>query len=278
MAMTEKQVNEILDSPKMALKLNDEQLDAATLAAIELYGTTGSPDLVEKLMLLYRHYVTRIHPAQRLRNYQATVDRVIDGHNCVAALMPFVCCDPARIIASTAALDYVVLAPSDQESATAGSCELLDLYERGALANGVAVLGGLILTGDRRILALLKSVCRALSCEEIETLITCRSSFLTAGVVEFYLEWLENLDSETECDSFAAVAAGFANLAIGATDAVVHDIERVIPGTPDNAVRTLNRWPLSEYAASIAVRLEDVARREVGDPIMPEVMAMWGLA
>ena len=33
MAMTEKQVNEILDSPKRALKLNDEQLDAAVKGA-----------------------------------------------------------------------------------------------------------------------------------------------------------------------------------------------------------------------------------------------------
>ena len=278
MAMPEKQINEILDSPKKALKLSDEQLDAATLAAIELYGTTADPDLVEKLMLLYRHYVTRIHPAQRLRNYQTVVDRVLAGTSCVPALMPFICCDPARIIASTAALDYVVLAPSDQENVTVGACELLDLYARNALANGLAVLGGLILTGDRRFLALLKPVCRPLSCEEIETLITCRSSFLSAAVVEFYLEWLEDLDSETECDSYAAVAAGFANLAIGATDAIVHDIERVIPSKPDNAVRILDQWPLPEYAASIALRLKGVARREVGEPIMPVVMSMWGLA
>lgn len=277
MAMTEKQVKEILDSPNKALGLNDEQLDAATLAAIEFYGATGHPELVEKLMLLYRHYVTRIHPAQRLRNYQAVVDRVLERKSCVAALMPFLCCDTARIIASTAALDYAVLAPSDQEHATSGACELLDLYERGALANGPAVLGGLILTGDRRILALLKTACRSLPCEDIEVLITCRSSLLTAAVIEFYLEWLEALDSESQCDSYGAVAAGFANLAIGVSDAVVHDIERVIPSTPGNALRTLNQWPLSEYAAGIALRLEDLARREEGEPIMPDVMSIWGL-
>jgi hypothetical protein len=277
MATTEKRINEILDNPKQAIKLLDEQLDDITLAAIELYGSTGKPDFVEKLMLLYRHYVTRIHPAQRLRNYQGIVDQVIAGKIGVPALMPFICCDPARMIASTASLDYVVLAPSDLEHATSGACELLDLYERNALANGLAVLGGLILTGDRRILALLKSICRPLSCEEIEILITCRSSFLTAAVVEFYLDWLEGLDSVTECDSYAAVAAGFANLAIGTTDAFVHDIERVIPSTPDNAVRILNQWPISEYAAHIALRLEDIARREEGEPIMTEVMSIWGL-
>lgn len=277
MDMTEKQINEILDHPEKALKLSDERLDVTVLSAIELYGTTANPDLVKKLMPLYRHYVTCIHPAQRLRNYHTTVDRVLAGESGVHALIPFICCDPARPVASTAALDYAVLAPSIEESVTAGACELLDLYERGALANGLAVLGGLLMTGDRRILAMLRSHCSALSCEEIEILIKCRGSLLTAGVVEFYLEWLEGLDSRTECDSYAAVAAGFANLAIGASDETVHDIERVIPSSPDNAVRIINQWTLSEYAVSIASRLEDVARREEGEPIMPVVMSMWGL-
>ena len=96
-------------------------------------------------------------------------------------------------------------------------------------------------------------------------------------MVEFYLEWLEQLDSQDDCDSFAAVAAGVANLAIGATDATVYDIERVIPSTTDNAVRILKQWTLPEYAATIASRLEDIAQREEGEPIIPEVMSIWGL-
>ena len=278
MDMNEEQINEILDSPEKALKLSDDQLDSATLAAIGLYGTTANPDLVEKLMLLYRHYVTRTHPAQRLRNYQETVDSVLAGKFGVYALMPFVCCDPARPVASTAALDYVVLAPTNEENATAGAGELLDLYDRGALANGLAVLGGILMSGDRRLLALLEAQCRALSCEEIEILIKCRGSLLTVAVVEFYLEWLEQLNSGEESDTFAAIAAGFANLAIGATEAVVYDIERIIPSTPDNAVRILNKWPLPEYAASISSRLQDIAEREEGEPIIPEVMSIWGLS
>ncbi len=277
MIITETQINNILNAPEKALKLSDEQLEATTLAAVELYGTTAKAELVEKLMLLYRHYVTRIHPAQRFRNYQATIDRVLAGEAGVHALMPFICCDPARPVVSCAALDYAVQAPSDSEHATAGACELLELYDRGALANGLAVLGGLVISGDRRILELLKTQCRALSCDEIEILIKCRGTLLASAVVEFYLEWLEELDSLDDCDRFAAVAAGFANLAIGATDAIVYDIERIIPSTPDNAVRILNQWPLSEYATTIASRLNDVARREEGEPVIPTVMSIWGL-
>ena len=278
MDMNEKQINEVLDSPEKALKLNEEQLDAVTQAAIGLYGTTANPALVEKLLLLYRHYVTRIHPAQRFRNYQTVVDLVLAGKSGVHALMPFICCDPARMVASTAALDYVVLAPANDENATTGALELLDLYDRGSLTNGLAVLGGMLMTGDRRIITLLESHCRALSCDEVEILIKCRGSLLTLAVIEFYLEWLEVLDCREECDIFAAVAAGFANLAIGSTDGLVYDIERVIPSTPDNAVRILNQWSLPEYAATIASRLHDIAEREEGEPIIPEVMSIWGLS
>ncbi len=271
------QLNEVLDNPEKALSLSDEQLDAATMGAVKLYAATASPELVEKIMLLYRHYVTRSHPAQRVHNYQLTVDMVLAGEGGVHALMPFVCCDPARPVASPAALDYAVLAPSTTEGATAGACELLDLYERGALANGLAVLGGLLTSGDRRILALLTAPCRELEFEEVEILIKCRGSLLTAAVIEFYLSWLESLDSQQECDLFETVAAGFANLAIAATDPVVYDIERIIPSTPENAVRILAQWPFAEYAASIRPRLEAVAQREEGEPIMPIVMSSWGL-
>jgi hypothetical protein len=277
MAMYEKQINEILGNPEKALKLNDEQLDAVIQDAIGLYGATANPQLVEKLLLLYRHYAERIHPAQRFRNYQAAVDLVLGGKSGVHSLMPFICCDPARPVASTAALDYAVLAPTSEENAATGALELLDLYDRGALANGLAVLGGLVMTGDRRILTLLVAHCRSLSCEEVEILIKCRGSLLTHAVVDFYLEWLEALDCRDNCDIFAAVAAGFANLAIGSTDGVVYDIERVIPSTPDNAVRITNQWPLPEYAASIASRLQQLAEREEGEPIIPEVMSIWGL-
>ena len=119
MNVNDEQISAILDNPEKALKLSDEQLDVTTMAAIELYGTTADPNLVKKLMPLYRHYVTRIHPAQRLRNYQLTVDRVLAGEGGVHALMPFVCCDPSRPVASSAALDYVVLAPTNAENATA---------------------------------------------------------------------------------------------------------------------------------------------------------------
>lgn len=278
MDVVEEQVNKVLEKPDKAVRLSDEQLDAVMLAAIGRYGATADLVLVKKLMTLYLHYVTRIHPAKRLSNYQSIVDQVISGKYGAHALMPFVCCDPARIVACPAALDYIVLAPTEKEKASVAACELLDLYERGALANGVAVLGGLIMSGDRRILPLLTQACRSLSCDEVEILIKCRAAHLTAAVVEFYLEWLESLDSAVDTETYDTVAAGLANLAIGASDGTVYDIERVIPSTPDNAVHVLNQWPLSEYADKIASRLENIAKREQGEPVMPEVLSIWGLA
>ena len=268
------QIKQLLTAPEGAVDLSDEQLDEALHALIGLSGSMAEPTLLEQLKPLYRHAVTRLHPAMRLRNYQAMVDRVIDGAMNVRSLLPYMVCDNDRTLVSMAALDYTLLAP-EEEAPTAAAEFLVDAYQHGAFANGPAILAGLLLSGDRRLLALLAPICRTLSCEDVEEMIQCQGSFLMAAVVEFYLDWLEQLDSLVEEDVFGAVAAGLANLVLGEHDGVVYDIERVIPSTRENAVQLLEQWTLAEYAAIIAPRMQALADREQGEAIMPEVLSIW---
>ena len=268
------QIKQLLTAPEGAVDLSDEQLDEALHALIGLSGSMADPTLLEQLKPLYRHAVTRLHPAMRLRNYQAMVDRVIDGAMNVRSLLPYMVCDNDRTLVSMAALDYALLAP-EEDAPTAAAEFLVDAYQHGAFANGPAILAGLLLSGDRRLLALLAPICRTLSCEDVEEMIQCQGSFLMAAVVEFYLDWLEQLDSLVEEDVFGAVAAGLANLVLGEHDGVVYDIERVIPSTRENAVQLLEQWTLAEYAAIIAPRMQALADREQGEAIMPEVLSIW---
>ena len=268
------QIKQLLTAPEGAVDLSDEQLDEALHALIGLSGSVADPTLLEQLKPLYRHAVTRLHPAMRLRNYQAMVDRVIDGAMNVRSLLPYMVCDNDRTLVSMAALDYTLLAP-EEEAPTAAAEFLVDAYQHGAFANGPAILAGLLLSGDRRLLALLAPICRTLSCEDVEEMIQCQGSFLMAAVVEFYLDWLEQLDSLVEEDVFGAVAAGLANLVLGEHDGVVYDIERVLPSTRENAVQLLEQWTLAEYAAIIAPRMQALADREQGEAIMPEVLSIW---
>ena len=255
----------------------DGQLDHAIRVAIDHYGVSADSDMVEHLLTLYRQYADQTEPEKRLATYQATVKKLTEGCAGVHVLLPFLVCDSDRTIASTAALDYAVLAPW-VNNPTEGAQVLIDMYRQGAFENGPAVLGGLLMTGDQRILNLLSPACRTLVCRDVEIMIHCRSGFLTKAMVEFYLVWLEALDSKDDCDLYGAVAAGLANLAMSSTDQTVYDIEREIPSTPDNPIRLIAQWPLSEYAASIKGRLERIALKEQGQPIMPVVMSVWGLS
>ena len=255
----------------------DGQLGHAVRVAIDHYGVSCDSDMVEHLLPLYRQYVDQTEPEQRLETYQATVKKLTEGCAGIHVLLPFLVCDSDRTIASTAALDYAVLAPWDNNP-TEGAQVLIAMYRQGTFENGPAVLGGLLMTGDPRILKLLSPVCRTLVCSDVEMMIHCRSGFLTCAMAEFYLDWLEALDSKNDCDLYGAVAAGLANLAMSSIDQTVYDIERVIPSTPENPIRLLAKWPLSEYASSIKGRLEHIARQEQGQPILPVVMSVWGLS
>ena len=269
------QLKKLLTDPEGAVDLSDEQLDEALHALIGLSGSMADPTLLEQLKPLYRHAVTRLHPAMRLRNYQTMVDRVIDGAMNARSLLPYMVCDDDRTLVSMATLDYALLAPEKEDAPTAAAEFLLDAYQHGAFANGPAVLAGLLLSGDRRLLVLLAPICRSLPCEDVEEMIQCQGSFLMAAVVEFYLDWLEQLDSLVEEDLFGAVAAGLANLVLGEHDGIVYDIERVIPSTRENAVQLIGQWTLAEYAAIIAPRMQELADKEQGEAIMPEVLSIW---
>lgn len=269
------QLKTLLEDPEGAVELSAEQLDEALHALIGLSGSMADPTLLEQIKPLYRHAVTRLHPAMRLRNYQAMVDRVIDGAMHARSLLPYMVCDKDRTLVSMAALDYALLAPDEGDAPTAAAEFLVDAYQHGAFANGPAVLAGLLLSGDRRILAFLSPVFRKLSCDDVEEIIQCQGSFLIDAVVVFYLDWLGQLDSLVEEDLFGAVAAGLANLALGEHDGMVYDIERVIPSTRENAVQVLNQWPIAEYATIIAPRMQELADREQGESIMPEVLSIW---
>ena len=275
--LSAERVKALLQDPSRALELSEDQLEGALLALIALAGSMDSPRLLDKIGPVYRHAMSRLHPARRLRSYQLMADRVIAGEADARALLPFLVFDRDRPLVSAAALDYALLSPDDPEEPLAGVDFLLDVSEQGGFANGPAVLGGLLMSADRRILARLKPLVRLLSCEGIEELIQCRGRFLTAGVVEFYLDWLEQLDSVRDADAYGAVAAGLANLAISHDRGPVHDIERVIPGTPEEAVRIVQQWTFADYAALIAPRLQVLAEREEGEPVITEVMAIWNI-
>lgn len=267
----------VLENPEKLRKLPKDKLDRLLHTAICLYGATGEPDLVDTLLPAYAVYQEAVHPAQRLRNYQEVVDRVIKEEVGLHALLAFLCGDSDRAIASTAAIDYAVLCPIEDDDPLVGPKEVLSLVAQNVFSNPFAVIGGLLMTGDRRVLELIAPIRPTLTCAETEQLIQSRGSMLSSALIDFYLDWLEETDSEENADVYGAVAAGFANLALTVTDQTVYEIERVFPASPENAVKVLQKWTFADYARSIEPRLRALAVKERGEPVLPQVIEAWGL-
>ncbi len=115
-----------------------------------------------------------------------------------------------------------------------------------------------------------------LSAEERQRLTHAYSGFVYAGIVSFYLDWLEDADEET----FGLVAAALTNMPLTAAAPKVLDIERVFPATASAggpSVRILGEWSFKEYGRVLEPRFRDLLRRENEPKVLPQVMAAWGI-
>jgi hypothetical protein len=269
---------DLLENPTAYNGLLDDELDQFAHFAIGLYGSTGEPSLVPKVMELYQYYQERISVEQRLQNYQVIRDQIMSGDIVqVFGLLPFVLCDYDAAVVSSASLDYAVLYPPSDDDPLSGAKELVQFISQGLAANPPAVFGGLLTTGDARIIGLLAPIRSDFNNDNVEEIIRCRSGFIFKATADFLVNWLDELLENNDEVVFGTVAAGLVNQVRGAQKRAVFDVERVIPSTPDEGLRLLKELAIEEYAKQIAPRLRSIARREQGDRIMHHVLGAWGI-
>ncbi|TLM67390.1 MAG: hypothetical protein FDZ69_04660 [Deltaproteobacteria bacterium] len=266
----------LLGQPERWGSLDNKTLDQLVHGVACMYGASNDDRLVDIITELYAIYREKIPSEQRLFNYEACRERVEQGEISPLGLLPFLLCDYDRQIVSSAALDFAVLQPGEEDPMS-GVNLLLEWATSEIAGNPGAIFGGLVVCGDRRVTELLKAHRESLSVAEVEEAIHCHSGMLVAGSIEFYLDWLGELDSERDASLYGAVAAGLANQVLGARDMVVRDIERSFPVGAGEPVEVKKKWPLKDYAKIIAPRLNAITARETGEPIMPHVLKVWGL-
>src|SRR5262249_19536487 len=117
-------------------------------------------------------------------------------------LLPFVVLDPDLTVVSTAALDFAVLRQPDEAFEPFTGPRLLLTYASpdGGLpeVTRAGILTGLVLRGDRRLLPLLDGCWRTLGSEGRRWLARATSGYITAGLIDFFLGWLEQTEDETD--------------------------------------------------------------------------------
>jgi len=233
--------------------------------------------MVSNLSNLYRVVVERLSVPQRKELVEEVNECVERGLGTVDAFLPFLFQDPDTGIISTAALNFALLGPvehGDPLTAPRYLKGIADLTRHPRVR--VGILTGLLLLGDRRVLPVLHRCWVRLTAEERQRLTQAYSGFVYAGVVDFFLDWLEDADEET----FGLVAAALAKMPLTAISPKVLDVERVFPAASAGSgpsVRLVGEWPFEEYGRLIEPRFRDLLRRKSEPWVLSQVMAAWGL-
>ena len=242
------------------------------------YGLTGDPAKINPLGDLYLLLVERTSTEDRQELLGRVSDAVQECAGSINSFLPFIFSETDPGIISTACLDMAQLAPLEDGDELTGPKLVMNMgteqTENQAIRAGAYT--GVLLLGDRRTLPLLKGCWRRLNSEGRSGLATAWSGFVYAGVIDFYLDWLEDAE---EAD-FGAIAGTLARMASSPAVPKVLDVERKLPANTQDEqppIKLINEWTIEEYGRIIEPRLRDLARRESEPKVIPLVLEAWGL-
>jgi hypothetical protein len=257
-------------------------LDPDTLATLVQFlcaghGQSPSGETLAAIAPLYRVFRERTTTDFRAAAEQSVVEAVLQGVTSADALVPFIVLDDDVTVISSASLDLAVLQQPDQ---TIGPFTgPLTLLGRASPESGLAehtragILTGLVLLGDRRLLPWLEGCWRWLGPQGRETMTRATSGYASAGLIDFFLGWLEQTDDEGD---FGGVLGTMCRMPQIVRDGVVKDIERAFPVTAsDDPLRVLQTWTFPEYYEVIRPRLKRIAQRESEPKYTEYVKQYW---
>jgi hypothetical protein len=232
------------------------------------HGQSPNGETLVTIGPLYAVFRQRTTADFRVAVEQSVVGAVLEGVSSADALVPFIVFDDNIGVISGASLDLAVLQKPDE--ALGPFTGPLSLLGRASPESGLAehtragILVGLVLLGDRRLLPWLAGCWRWLGPDGRRALSAAASGWVSAGLIDFFLSWLEQTD---DAENFGGVLGTMCRMPEISKDGMVRDIERDFPAVdPDAALRVLQSWTFPEYYAVIRPRLKRIAQRESEEP------------
>jgi hypothetical protein len=266
------------DDPEAWDDLDDEELKRVIGVKFIEYGATQDGSRIPGLFALYHHAMERLDVSER-REMLTEFSGMIEQNDGLGhmGLMMFLVADTDPVIRSSAALSLSVLFDPSQE----GQDELagprfvirtLVRHDGGNPGQGAA-LGGVLLLGDKRIMPLLAEVWDELSEEAQLEMTAAKSGFVSEGVVEFWLDRLEESCSEAV---FGSAVAAIAKMPVIAQVPFVLDVERLLPAyAGGEPMRLIRRTSFADYLEEIRPRLEALEAEESEPKVIPRIFEIW---
>lgn len=244
------------------------------------HGIFNDASKVPELIELYDELVLPA-PVERRKEIYGHVAMIVSGLGgaTAGALNPFMLLDDDMAIVSTATIDYASLGDLLDDDPMTRPRNAVELVVAGAARNPAAVLGGLLALGDPRVCELVAPFRSTLDNDQVGTIARCHTGLTASCVVNFYLEWLDELIDDHQDEKgvlLGVVAAGLTRLADRKSCPFIRDGLRPFP-------TTTSHWPQAraidpkDFANSIADRLYDLEARERPPKILPHAISAFGL-
>jgi hypothetical protein len=264
------------DDPGAWDGLDDEELKRVIGVKFIEYGATQDTSRIVGLFALYRYAMGRLDVTER-REMLTEFSGMIEQHGGLGhmGLMMFLAGDTDLGIRSSAALSLSVLFNPEDGDELAGPrfvIRTLVDHDNGAPAQGAA-LGGVLLLGDKRVNPLIAEVWDDLSEEAQLEMTAAKSGFVTEGMVEFWLDRLEQGCSESV---FGSAVAAIAKMPVISQVPFVVDIERLLPAySGGEPMKLLRRTTFADYLEEIRPRLEALEKLESKPKVIPRIFEFW---
>lgn len=144
---------------------------------------------------------------QRKDYYEQVLSDIHANRASPECLLAFVKDEPNLKFVQRATRDYLIHRHCSLLDEFGGVKLIVELFEQNALTNPGAVFAGLLSMGDRRVNAVVRLMRNRLSMADIREFSRIHPAELHASSIEFYLDWLIELQQRKESRRFNAVCA-----------------------------------------------------------------------
>jgi hypothetical protein len=258
--------------------LDEGQLQATVVRAIFDYGNSDDRSLIPPLLRLFECYVERVAVDRRAQLLHATGKHASEGSMSANAPLPFLFRETEAMLVSGASLEYAACRLVPRDDQLAGVRDLIGMFRSGQLKNRAGVFAGLVLLGDRRVTALLRECRNELDADEVCVVTATDSGFLYAPVLDFYVEWLDELLHLGNTAAAACVSESLLDAAHGGVlDSRIVEQKRVVPerqGDP-STLEHLAAFTPADYSKRLLPTLERLAGVEGAPPLLRDVVRAW---
>jgi hypothetical protein len=274
----------LIFQPKLDDRIRGYRTEADGLfGEIIRYAISSDENSVGDLFRLYQRVMCgRLPPEIRRRIYRetATAQQREPAVISCNAYLPFIFCETADSVVSSATIDYVSLADLVDGDPMSRVKEVIDLIKRGSIANRGAAFGALLFIGDRRVSELLLPLRDQLKGSEVAAAMRTGTGYISAASIEFLIDWLEGTRTDVTNGLFGTVASGLVNVRKRAESPLVLTGLRAFPVTgvaQEEQLRMACLVDIDYFIDQIAPRLIALERKELEPKIMPFVLDTWGI-